>query len=494
MEKALKRASPSGSKRSAKKVDVALRLLEDPVFFGEQVFGISCWARQAEILRACVTYPRVAVRSGHKVGKSTSAALLALWYASVYAGARVILTSASARQVKEILWREVKRLYQKANPSLDGVCHEEPSSGLRLPNGSEVLGFSTDKPERMAGISGEHLLFIVDEASGVEEAIFEAIEGNRAGGARLVLFSNPTRTSGTFYEAFTSKQEFWHRIHVSSEETPNCTGEGSSIPGLATKEWVNEKRDEWGEDSPLYQVRVKGNFPSAGASQVMPLHLVEAAQARWTETPDSGPLEAGLDPARFGDDDAVLSLRRGLKAYPLVVWQRQNSIQLASLVLLELERQKRNDPRVVLRVDTIGVGSGVFDQLRALAPPWLTVLAVQVSERATAKEYHRLRDQVWYACKEWLEGGGALPPDPKLEAELVAPSFTFDAQGKIQVSSKDEIKDKLRRSPDRADALCLSVAQVGVNAEESLRSLVDARAAHRVNPSNTRKRGDWSTY
>ncbi len=114
-------------------------------------------------------------------------------------------------------------------------------AGLQMADGREIVGFSTDSPERMSGISGANLLFILDEASGIPEPIFEAVEGNRAGGAKVIMFSNPTSTSGTFYEAFHRKRNFWHTIHISAEESPNVTGGQISIPGLATAEWVEEK-------------------------------------------------------------------------------------------------------------------------------------------------------------------------------------------------------------------------------------------------------------
>ena len=117
-------------------------------------------------------------------------------------GARVVLSSASARQVKTILWREVKALHRRAvargydlpAPALD------PETGVRWEDGREILGFTARDPEKMAGVSGAHLLFLLDEASGISPEIFEAIEGNRAGGARIALASNPTQQSGEFFD------------------------------------------------------------------------------------------------------------------------------------------------------------------------------------------------------------------------------------------------------------------------------------------------------
>ncbi|HLY21543.1 MAG TPA: terminase family protein [bacterium] len=291
---------------------------EDPVGFFCDVLGLVPWARQREVLEAVLRHPRVAVRSGHKVGKSASAAGLALWWAATRPRSRVVLTSASYRQIRSILWRELKTLHAAARPPLGGELHAHPDAGLQFSDGREIVGFNTTEPERMSGISGANLLFILDEASGIPDQIFQAIEGNRAGGARLVLFSNPTRTSGTFFDAFGTKREFWHVIHISSEETRNAQEGRDVIPGLATREWIEEKRREWGETSPLYQVRVRGDFPSQAENAIIGLALVEDATVRWVETPAEGRLTLGVDVARFGDDETVIFPVRGHKALAVV--------------------------------------------------------------------------------------------------------------------------------------------------------------------------------
>src|SRR5262249_50088317 len=155
----------------------------------------------------------------HKVSKSNSAAILALWWVSTKPDSRVVITAPTGRQVRSILWRELGKIYQRSRLPIGGRMSPSPEQGLKFPDGREVGGFSTDEPERIAGWSGPSMLFIVDEASGINEAIFDAVEGNRAGGgAHLVLFGNPTQTVGTFYEAFTSARERWHTLHISSEE------------------------------------------------------------------------------------------------------------------------------------------------------------------------------------------------------------------------------------------------------------------------------------
>lgn len=457
------------------------RWRDDPVTYAAERLGVELWSGQQEILRAIAAHKRVAVRSGHKIGKSMSAAIAALWWFETRSRARVILTSSGGRQVGEVLWREVTQLCAAARrrgllgPDFP-VPSKVPNTGLRALDGSarQVIGFSTDEPELMAGFSSPDLLYLVDEASGVDDLIYEAMEGNIAGGGQIACFSNPTQTSGFFYAAFHDARTAWNTIHISSETTPNVVQGRMVVPGLAGLEWIQDRRIAWGEESPLYQVRVRGDFATHASDRVIGIAAVEAARKRWDArralklpiTPALGRLEIGVDVARFGDDDSVIWPRRGLVALEPEVLHGQDTQAIAGAVLALARRLRATtDERPVPRakVDTIGVGGGVADALRAQAlmlpggVPELEVVDVNVSEHATAEGFVRLRDQIWFAVRDWLVGGGELPNRPRAEAELVAPRYAFDAQGRAKVDGKDQIKERLSRSPDEADALGLSV-------------------------------------
>lgn len=433
-----------------------------------EVLKTEPWLRQEEMIRAIDTHHRVAIRSGHKIGKSTSCAAIALWWISTRSDrAKVILTSSSYTQIEKILWPELRRLYDRANKTykefpgcpafpIGGRLLGNPESGLKFADGRHVFGISTATPERMAGFSGAELLYIIDEASGIAECIFEAIEGNMAGGAKAIMFGNPTQTSGTFYEAFNGKAQFWHGIHISSEETPNAVSGEEIIPGLAGKDWIEEKRAEWGETSPIYAVRVRGDFPSQTSDAVISLELLESSWKRWLFTQESGLLHLGVDVARYGDDDTVIAPRRGLKALPMITARSMDCIEVAGTVLEAVRRLRIGQERPVVKVDVIGVGAGVYDQLRrsreVIAVPVNVAEASQLPE-----EYANLRAQVGFAVRDWMREGGTIPNDSKLHQELIASRYSFDGRARLKIESKDDIKKRLGRSPDRADALALSI-------------------------------------
>lgn len=440
------------------------RWQHDPVRFADEVLGVKTWDRQAETMQAIVDHSRVAVRSGHKVGKSTAAAAVSLWWVTTRPRATVVMTSASYRQVKGILWKELKRLHREARIPIGGKLADDPERGLQFADGREIVGLSTKEPERIAGYSGANLLFIPDEASGIDEAIFEAIEGNRAGGAKLLMYSNPTRTSGTFFDAFHSKQAYWKTIHISSEETPNVVAGREIIPGLAGLPWIEEKRSEWSEDSPLYAVRVRGDFPAQATNAIIGLVIVEDARRRYDhEDPTDGRLEVGVDVARYGDDESVIQPIRGNRTLEPKILQSMDTVQVAGAVREHALALRKAGEKPRVKVDVIGVGGGVADILRQ--DKELEVVDVNVSSaptRVPSKDhpgYALLRDQLWFEARDWLRDGGQLHDDGKLAAELTAPTYTFDMKGRFKVESKDAMKKRLpgNRSPDRADALCLAI-------------------------------------
>ncbi len=180
----------------------------EPAFFFIHVFGIVPWVNsmhpysdQLAILESLKHGDRIAVRSGHKVSKSNSLAGIAYWFFLTRPMARVPITSASYSQVRKINWYELKNMFYAAERreiEIGAQFYEDPQSGIKTQDGREIFGFSTKEAERAAGISGKNIFYLLDEASGIEEMIFEAIEGNRAGGAKMMMFSNPTKTSGSF--------------------------------------------------------------------------------------------------------------------------------------------------------------------------------------------------------------------------------------------------------------------------------------------------------
>lgn len=492
----------------------------DPVGFARDILGVEPWSKQVEILEAVRDHMRVAVKSGHKVGKSHSAAILALWFFCSYERARVVMSSTTARQVDEILWRELRMMHADSGICVDckriereaglkitrpcphssliqGHMAETARSGMKSDDFREIVGFTAKQAEAVAGISGKNVLYILDEASGIAQIIFEAIEGNRAGSARVVYFSNPTKNSGEFYDAFNSKQRFFKCITVASYDTPNYVAGTQVIPGLATREWVDEKRDEWGEKSPLFVVRVKGEFAEHEQGKIFSIHTIEQAEQRWPSASTEGRLYLGLDPAgeTGTGDEAVFAPRRGLKIlgmYPFFsLTPAGHLIQL--LALLGQFKSPRETPVVVM--DYSGkVGSDVYRALRAYLADHagaFELVRVSASDKSLRQPevYDRMRDALTASFASWVEQGGAVPEDAKLSKEMHQMEWKQRADGKLKVTDKIALRKLLGRSPDRYDACALacweplSLRESGaVSAQEQLARSLAARTGRAMDP------------
>lgn len=459
----------------------------DPVAYAHDVLGLETWSRQEEMLQAVVEHDQVAVRAGRKVSKSNSAAILAVWFAHVRGG-NVFLTSSSYDQIRRILWAEIRRLIERAR--LPFFVPEAPSTGIKI-RGAEITGRTAVKAEGMQGFSGSNVLYIPDEASGIAADILEALEGNLAGGGKMLMLSNPTQTVGTFFDAFHSAKDQWHRVHIASTESPNITGE-KRIDGLAVASWVDSQIDKYGETSSHVEVHVKGDFPSQAGDAVIPLALLEAAVQRYPEAAEEGEASIGVDVGWTGDDPSVLQRVIGDTALPAIELRDLNPSQVGARAFIEAERLHERHGRVTVNVDVIGLGAGTYSyllerqlEIMEAAPgdeSWLTVNPVNVAEKATEQPeegpgYARLRAQVYFAVRQWLAEGGALPEDEMRDGELLAIKKRIDAKGRTDVTKKDELRKELKRSTDRGDALALAVYHPARGFAEGGLAVVSRRAA-----------------
>lgn len=463
----------------------------DPVRFAREILGVDPWDAQVELLESIRDFDRVAAKSGHKTGKSRGASLAALWFYCSFPAARVVMSSTTARQVDAILWREIRMVLRESgrcldckaellrNPNariprpcphsslIDGELAERAASGFKSEDFREIVGFTARQAEAVAGVSGAFVLYVVDEASGVPREIFEAIEGNRAGNAKLLLLGNPTKNEGEFFEAFNGKSQFYKCLTISSESTPNAVSGEERIPGLASRRWIEEKREEWGENSPQYLVRVKGEFAIAEGGKIYSLHTIVQAEARWDDTPAEGRLFIGIDPAgpRGKGDEIVFCVRRGLKAIGFHVTRGLDDLGHLAVALQLVQAHKLPRETPVLVVDRSGEdGSKAYRKLREYAddhPGEIEVVGVQASDKAMRQPelYARMRDALAANLAAWFDSGGAIPTDTKLSKELHLWEWRSMRDGRLQLWPDKDTARKvafLGRSPDRYDALALS--------------------------------------
>lgn len=475
------------------------RWYNDPELYAKERLGLKLTPQQVETALAMASHEHTAVKSGQKTGKSKGVVLYASWWSETRKLAPVLLTSTTDDQVKLILWMEIRTTFEdRKRPHREGEEEpfwkqgtpewvlkamekyplpeppKDPRLGMRMPlEGNIIVGRVASSAEATQGFSGFNFLIIVDEASGVPDGIFAAIEGNTAGGGRQLLLGNPTQTSGMFYDVFhrgiydatTKCRGLWRVITISSWDTPNAKTGKIIIPGLATRKWCQKRLEDWGEDDPRYQVRVLGRHPTNDPLSVITLGMIEKAKLRRQREEATG-LRIGVDVARYGSDSSTVYGCRSNVAARLGKVKGQNTHEIAGLVKRLVSEVRGQNEIVTINVDATGIGSGVVDTLDAwnnahAMGDFVSVNEIHVSEGSSEPEkFLRKRDEIWWYGREWLSTVGCVNDDDDLsdlEGDLLAPRFKYDDRGRIVIESKKDMKTRTGKSPDDGDGFLLAI-------------------------------------
>jgi len=431
-----------------------------PDLFVEDLLGVTPQDWQREVMSAVAKgQRRCSIRSGHGVGKSSCASWLMIWFLLTRYPVKIVVTAPTASQLFDALFAECKRWIKELPTPIKSLL-EMKSDRIELGSSPTEAFISartsrSESPESLAGVHADHVLLVVDEASGVPESVFEAAYGSMSGkDATTILLGNPTRSSGYFYETHTRLRDSWWTKQVSCLDSP-----------LVSPDFIQEMELKYGAQSNAMKVRVYGEFPTAEDDTLISLHAVEQASKRKVEQPEGTPVVWGLDVARYGDDASVLCIRQGRHLMELHSWKKLSLMELSGRVL-DLLNSADEPPEEIL-VDSIGLGAGVLDRLRELD---ISARGVNVSESpAMADRYANLRAELWDLTKQWFTEEVQIPNDDSLIADLTAPRYSFNSSGKMLVESKAETKKRLGRSTDFADSLVLTFASTAAGASGQYR-------------------------
>lgn len=417
-------------------------MLADPIWFGETVLGTPLWEKEKEIMLAVRDHEEIYIRSCHASGKTFTAARVAHWWLLSHEEAVVITTAPTFRQVKEILWREIRS-------SIGGKPLYPPDTVLdtqiNLSDKWFALGLSSDKPDQFQGFHSPHLLVIGDEAPGIPEDIFQAVDGLAP--EKILLLGNPTTNQGRFAAGFRSERV--KKIHISAFDTPNIKAGAVVIPGLITERDIARIRDHYGEESDVYRVRILGEFPKQDADTLIGVDEVALAVAREVKPLSQWQKKIGVDVARFGNDRTVILVRQQEKVIRKELIQHKDLMVTCGEVMRIMKEEQVLSHNIF--IDSIGIGAGVVDRLREQG---LRVTAVNVGEKAQDDEhYFNQRTELYARVKDWLKTG-SLPDDSFYELANI--KYKFTSKGQLQLESKEDMKKRGLSSPDVADALALT--------------------------------------
>lgn len=432
---------------------------ESRVYFVEAVLGLELEQWQLEVLQALDNgEKKISIRSGNGVGKTFLCAIMALHFLLFRDDVKVVVTSPSAKQLKDGLISESVKWLSHCPAALRSQIQKTEDRMVRIDSpDTNFVSFRTarrENPEALQGIHAKHVLLIVDEASGVDEAVYEAGQGALStAGAIVVLISNPTRLSGYFYNTHHKLAHRWRKWHLSSFDTTNVD-----------QEFVDMISETYGIDSDQYRVKVLGEFPSRDIDSLIARDCALAAIKR-DIVPSGGNKYWGLDVGRGGDPSALIE-RQGNAVTCALEWNIKDGMATVGVVKDKWDSTDEDDRPEAILVDSIGVGGPIADRLRELGLP---AFDVNVSEIAPLKiKYFRLRDQLWYEGKTWFETMDCViteDVDAKLAEKFVnevsTPTSSFTSTGKDKVESKAEMKRRGEASPNLADAFIMTFALEG---------------------------------
>lgn len=468
--------------------------------FAKEMLRVNLDKDQMAILYSCQHNQRTSVASGTARGKDFVSAVAALCFlyltprwdtrGNLIANTKVALTSPTDRQVKNIMVPEFSRLFKRAQ-FLPGRL-----VGYDIRTDEEewfLTGFKADEnnQEAWSGFHAVNTMFIITEASGLSDNVFDAIEGNLQGNSRILLVFNPNTPVG--YAARSQREPGWHKFRLDSLNAPNVLERKMVIPGQVDYEWVKDKVERWShpisetdylEDegdfyfetdgekrayrpNDLFRVKVRGMFPKVSEDVLIPLYWVQLANERYlTGKRGNNKLRLGVDVAGMGRDSSSFVFRYGNRVESIELVQsggKANHMEITGKTISYLKREANGGHAFV---DTIGEGAGVYSRAQELGNT--NVYSVKFSSKAEwngrklkdateVYEFANMRAYLYFALRDWLnpanKNEAQLPPDDHLAQELTEIKWKFQSNGSIIIEPKEDIKKRLGRSPDRSDAL-----------------------------------------
>ena len=415
-----------------------------------------------EVLTSPDASPRFAVASGHGVGKTAMAAWLILWFIATRPHPQIVVTANTSTQLATKTWRELSKwlgfsVFADTFTWTATRCYHKQAQSTWF---AAAVPWRADRTEAFAGTHEEHVLLLMDEASAIDDGIWETSEGMMTTpGSVWVAFGNPTRATGRFRECFPGGRfaHRWHHLRVDSRDAK-----------MADKRLIDSWITDYGEDSDFVRVRVLGSFPKQAVGQFISEADLEAAELRGPTVDALQPTIVGVDVARYGDDRSVIVVRQGSQIADIRIYREIDTVRLAGYVC-EVANAYRSTPgsqdsygmvtynsdEPLLAIDGVGLGAGVVDICKTRGYRVEDVMSGGKAQDPT--RYENLRAECWSTMREWVKARAAFDKRAawyqELRADLLAPEYAYDEKGRLQMERKQHMKDRGAVSPDLADAL-----------------------------------------
>lgn len=439
----------AAAERKAFPVNKFAQFVNEPEAFLREILGVQYLTPdQSAALSLIAANRNTAIPSGHGNGKDWLLSRVALWrtYCSPHGASKVIATANTEAQLKRVFWGEVQSAWHAARVRLPGQM-----TNLALVIGPQqyLIGLTARDATAMQGHHAAWVTVIYDEADGIAPEFFTAGQSLAVGPEdKQIAIFNPVDPTSEMCRRQNSGQWAIHRMN--SENHPNVLTGRQVVPGAVTRSYIDEILQEAGDkNTALYRSRVLGLYPEQGDDVLIPLSVAEKAQERWKKF-ERNPDALGVDVARFGSDETVMIpfFTDGPSRHAGMPTVRKGQDTMGTT------GQAKSFSSYLVGVDDCGVGGGVTDRL---SEQGVSVIPVNAGEKADDEgKFVNRRAEMWWALRLALMSGDlSLPPDPRLIGDLTGIKYGFDSRGRIKIESKDEVKKRLKRSPDRGDALAI---------------------------------------
>jgi hypothetical protein len=446
----IKRLSEAGPSTPTQKLTELLKFYRDhgPVPFVKGVFGAEPTDQQIDLLNSAVQQDsRVVVKSCTASGKTTALVWLTYYFLSCYPNCKGLVTAPTSSQLNRVFRSELVLWHNRMNhifkEMFEVMSDQVHVKGKKSTQFFSWITGSAENKESFAGLHADKVVLMVDEASALPSEIFDTLYGTLSSGdTSFILVSNPVRSEGSFYNLFQDDRNSWKKLTFTSFGSPNVD-----------KDWIEEIKEYYGEDSDFYRMRVLGEFPFMSESQFISNEQVQGAVSRILHPSayQNFPRILGVDVARFGSDSSVIADRQGPKLHNLLAFKGLDTVQFSQKIL----EYYRTANYSSVAVDGIGIGAGVVDQLKRFNLP---VVDVNVSNRSSdPKTYFNLRTQLYGEVKNWLQSAD-IPNDSELIDDLVSINYSYNGKLQMILESKKDMKKRGKKSPDKGDAVALTHA------------------------------------
>ncbi len=440
--------------------EAILYYADHPVEFAQDILNVEPTEDQKAVMEDVAKYSLVSVKSGHGVGKSALESWIIWWYISTRPYPKIMCTAPTKHQLHDILWAEASK-WKRNNKALNNNF-EWTSEKIYLKGAQEewfAIARTSNKPDALQGTHAEHILIVIDEASGVPDIVFEPVLGSMSTkDAKLLMCGNPTQLSGFFYDSHTKLRSMYKTHTIDGAKSPRVD-----------PNYVQQIKDMFGEDSDVYRVRVAGEFPKSNPDSFISLGLVESAINKIFQH-QIVDISLGVDVARFGDDESVVATTfNHSKLDKLDIFKHNDTMKLTGQLVIIIQRLNQKYPhiRVIVKIDCDGLGVGVYDRLKeVIIEKRLNAIAIECHFGGKGGkvsydepiEYKNSTGIMWGTIRSKLLNGSLfLCEDDELVAQLTNRKYFIDSDGSIILEKKSEMKKRGVHSPDRADALALSL-------------------------------------